>query len=1403
MSIFKAINNVLGVGTKTPATPRVRSTSTDRSSETSQSQLTTFQNSWLIIKNSLSSPRQRHQLLESTSIKERLELMWECLAIENHIPITNSISSLSTVVSQTPECVEYFLENDVPGNLVALSLPDQPIGVKELVIKFFLSLVVFMDEKFVIHAKVHKPLVRLLRSCVEPDLSSDEGDEAGWGTGNSNYEEPVVELMCHLCARIKTYPELLLVFIHNRSRSSQLQAAEADPEPPYVQPMSITPSNSQFSISSGAGIQPTTRKSVHFSPVQRPPSPMNSDFSAAGYTSNSPTQTTLNSSFSSSSHHLYNEANRKSDSKLAAIGNALKGDSDMLIFSYLLRFLHREGRVGDLARVGLLFLMELAMGRCSHLPGDASQHSPDGDQASPANTISMAFGEWVLDSDFADVLGASLGAAYGLLPGKLVITPRDPGSEDSTGRMVLGGMGIHFSEGLAESAQAIQEKEREERRQRLLIGLGVSGSAEFRTQIDLFLKMIEFAQDVMRNVNPSTLDHYVSPTELLLASQSPRSPSHSSPVVANQTRHVPPTARDESGPSPSEIVASAVSSTVLLSIRKSFLTGIIYPSLLECSEYDGSAVAVMSYLEATLSLLETDGELSDSVLRFLMAEDDEDLELDAGLRSNPNQTEVMQLGPSSPLNNPNRRNSGAISIIKADFNKAKSGRRVRNEGDRFISDTGITYFNSLGRFTLKDLLVNNIQSTDGPTATAALKLLHVILVRHDRYALTLLDIIPDPSATAFPFPHSMDVHQKENDLDSDSQKSGEEESEFVYPTDGNKVGSEDEQDDDEEEFKYPGESEPAKPLFEEDQDSKYPTPTKPPLSTSALSSFTPGTQSHAKSTSTGRSQCLKPSFDLVKSIHCSPCPTYRAHRDEIEFLSNLVELIDPSSLVMKADSAPGSLSTAFQHYLLDAEAELTGTATFRRGLLFDYVSASVISSSQAAGDKHQSMHPCNYNQPISKQDSPLDFIDHPVIRHRLSAETPLIASVLESLAKFFVQPPALNLILTGCVATLASCPTRSLEGWMLPISSPDDDDDDSFDQSILSSCTPRNPIIDYDEGDDRSIDFAVDEYVSTHRKSRSRRTFESSFSRPDTGESGADCLLEVYRQLAEQVAGYRRTITNFDKYLKERRQGLIFVENLEDALDTLTGTTPSKSESVIENKEIRIANPSRQPTHNTRNTSVASIEPPPKPRDSSFFSSFFKSSSASSTSKSSSPTNNHSQSQQPTVRPTDLLTNLYSSIDSSGGRKERSVAVQPFSDHYQQTGSIKLTIVPVSTPGSTKKRSHQSLLKIDFSDDDSENDEDNAGPDTPTKKTLHGTHLPTVKLTRPSSSPSKNSRADRDAILDRPHIDPDTTSSDLDHTVISLSMLLDNVVILEESIKELGAIISARKSLGIDPVRIL
>lgn len=222
----------------------------------------------------------------------------------------------------------------------------------------------------------------------------------------------------------------------------------------------------------------------------------------------------------------------------------------------------------------------------------------------PGELASIAFGEWILDSDFADVLGAGLGAAYGLLPSKLIITPRRAlDSGQASGGMVLGDMGTHLTDD--DIGQNKEEREREQRRERLWVGLGVSGSEEFRAQMDLFLKLIEFTQDVLRNTSSSGLDDYY-----LSASDPPRSLD-----PADQSIQL--------GPTPSEIVASAISSSVLSSIRNLFLNAIMYPSILECSEADGSAVAVMSYLEAMLSLLETDGELADEVLRFLMTEDDE------------------------------------------------------------------------------------------------------------------------------------------------------------------------------------------------------------------------------------------------------------------------------------------------------------------------------------------------------------------------------------------------------------------------------------------------------------------------------------------------------------------------------------------------------------------------------------------------------------------------------------------------------------------------------------------------------------------------------------------------------------------------------------------------------------
>jgi hypothetical protein len=60
---------------------------------------------------------------------------------------------------------------------------------------------------------------------------------------------------------------------------------------------------------------------------------------------------------------------------------------------------------------------------------------------------------------------------------------------------------------------------------------------------------------------------------------------------------------------------------------------------------------------------------------------------------------------------------------------------------------------------------------------------------------------------------------------------------------------------------------------------------------------------------------------------------------------------------------------------------------------------------------------------------------------------------------------------------------------------------------------------------------------------------------------------------------------------------------------------------------------------------------------------------------------------------------------------------------------------------------------------------------------------------------------DQDTFAPRPTTNPSQRKKMDKSTEISLSMLLNNVVILEETIKELVAIMQVRRSLGIDKIR--
>jgi hypothetical protein len=86
---------------------------------------------------------------------------------------------------------------DILGTLVSLSEADRPFGVQAEVLKTVGNLVVLMDEQFLVHAAVHKAVLRLLRVCIGdlidevPSSSSKAMGAASVSqrTSIANYEE--------------------------------------------------------------------------------------------------------------------------------------------------------------------------------------------------------------------------------------------------------------------------------------------------------------------------------------------------------------------------------------------------------------------------------------------------------------------------------------------------------------------------------------------------------------------------------------------------------------------------------------------------------------------------------------------------------------------------------------------------------------------------------------------------------------------------------------------------------------------------------------------------------------------------------------------------------------------------------------------------------------------------------------------------------------------------------------------------------------------------------------------------------------------------------------------------------------------------------------------------------------
>lgn len=75
------------------------------------------------------------------------------------------------------------------------------------------NLVVLLSERFLVHNAVHRPLRRLLRSCVgDAPVEKVDGEKRAFGAAgalddsvhfDSALEEDLVDLMCILCSRMR------------------------------------------------------------------------------------------------------------------------------------------------------------------------------------------------------------------------------------------------------------------------------------------------------------------------------------------------------------------------------------------------------------------------------------------------------------------------------------------------------------------------------------------------------------------------------------------------------------------------------------------------------------------------------------------------------------------------------------------------------------------------------------------------------------------------------------------------------------------------------------------------------------------------------------------------------------------------------------------------------------------------------------------------------------------------------------------------------------------------------------------------------------------------------------------------------------------------------------------------
>ncbi|KAJ2899026.1 hypothetical protein IWW38_001140 [Coemansia aciculifera] len=399
---------------------------------------------------------------------------------------------------------------------------------------------------------------------------------------------------------------------------------------------------------------------------------------------------------------------------------------------------------------------------------------------------------------------------------------------------------------------------------------------------------------------------------------------------------------------------------LLKNVCDNFLQAILYPSLLESSDTDGSSVAVMRYLEAMLQTARHE-DLVSAIMDFLT-----DNSTAAAASSTATATDTTLLFMSS------------------------GGKASR------LADAACL------PFTLRDLVYSNLQSSVSTDAVvSALNLLRLILVRHCRYSSRLIEVervqssgIKNGWMTNCTI--AIDVHRQELDmyarlmvrLQSDHANNG--------------AGG--------------GAKRDATTDMDCSQSVHIPwrQQQKQQRGGALYRNITPKFENRAtavpESFSLGYDEYLEDAaleWDAHQAYHAELDALFAAQAARNALQNSQPKL--PQSSIAAATSA--------------------GHAKQRRMRPRKYSEAVTSSSATSPSDTSVTMADTNGSREPRSSSLPVPA-KRAATKHSIKQSDPIVRALMSLLTKYFAQPRECNLALTGVLAALVGCPHRTLDPWL-------------------------------------------------------------------------------------------------------------------------------------------------------------------------------------------------------------------------------------------------------------------------------------------------------------------------------------------------------------------------------------